>query len=189
MSAFERAVLHGLPIYHAAAREFRQAGPGARARVVYSRRAGRGRVRHQAPFFAHNRKLLADIEQLEHKSRRQDVLVDDELIYAFYDRSAEGHLHGRGVRALVSRRREEERPAGRQARLLFLSRDDLMRHEAAGITTDLFPKRMTMAGIEMALTYHFEPGSPRDGVTLDRAAVRPEPGRCAPLRVARAAAC
>jgi ATP-dependent helicase HrpA len=41
-----------------------------------------------------------------------------------------------------------------------------MRHEAAGITTDLFPKRMTMAGIEMTLTYHFEPGSPRDGVTL-----------------------
>jgi len=51
-------------------------------------------------------------------------------------------------------------------RLLYLSRDDLMRHEAAGITTDLFPKRMTMAGVEMGLTYHFEPGSPRDGVTL-----------------------
>src|SRR5260370_35538608 len=41
-----------------------------------------------------------------------------------------------------------------------------MRHDAAGVTTDLFRKRMTMAGIEMTLTYHFEPGSPRDGVTL-----------------------
>jgi len=41
-----------------------------------------------------------------------------------------------------------------------------MRHEAAGITTDLFPKLMRHAGIEMALTYHFEPGSVRDGVTL-----------------------
>ena len=42
----------------------------------------------RSPFFAHNRKLLADIEQLEHKSRRQDVLVDDELIFAFYDQAA-----------------------------------------------------------------------------------------------------
>ncbi len=41
-----------------------------------------------------------------------------------------------------------------------------MRHEAAGVTTDLFPKGMTMSGIEMSLTYHFEPGAPRDGVTL-----------------------
>ena len=37
------------------------------------------------PFLAHNRKLIGQVEQLEHKSRRQDVLVDDELIYAFYD--------------------------------------------------------------------------------------------------------
>ncbi|MFP3710636.1 DUF3418 domain-containing protein, partial [Paraburkholderia sp. SIMBA_009] len=51
-------------------------------------------------------------------------------------------------------------------RLLYLSRDDLMLHEAAGVTTELFPKRATMAGVEMALTYHFEPGTPRDGVTL-----------------------
>jgi ATP-dependent helicase HrpA len=50
--------------------------------------------------------------------------------------------------------------------LLYLNRDDLMRHEAAGITTDLFPKQMTVAGIPMHLSYHFEPGAARDGVTL-----------------------
>jgi ATP-dependent helicase HrpA len=65
--------------------------------------------------------------------------------------------------------RDEVKKSGQpedKLRLLYLSRDDLMRHEAAGVTTDLFPKRMTMSGVEMALTYHFEPGSPRDGVTL-----------------------
>lgn len=41
-----------------------------------------------------------------------------------------------------------------------------MRHEAQGVTTDYFPKKLKMAGADMAVTYHFEPGAPRDGVTL-----------------------
>ncbi len=136
-----------------------------RARELFIRGAlVDGEFETKLPFFAHNRKLLADIEQLEHKSRRQDVLVDDELIFGFYD-----SLVPKGIYSGASFERwyrDEEKKEGASSRLLFLSRDDLMRHEAAGVTTDLFPKRMTMAGIEMTLTYHFEPGSPRDGVTL-----------------------
>ena len=49
---------------------------------------------------------------------------------------------------------------------LFMSRDELMRHDASGVTNRYFPKTMEMAGISMALNYHFEPGSPRDGLTL-----------------------
>ena len=80
----------------------------SRAREIFIREAlVEGEWDTRLPFFAHNRKLVADIEELEHKSRRQDVLVDDELIYAFYDQLVPaGHLHGRRVRALVSRRRE-----------------------------------------------------------------------------------
>jgi ATP-dependent helicase HrpA len=51
-------------------------------------------------------------------------------------------------------------------KLLFLNREELMRHEAAGVTTELFPKSMNVTGIEMQLSYHFEPGSARDGVTM-----------------------
>lgn len=47
-----------------------------------------------------------------------------------------------------------------------MKRDDLMRHDASGVTVQWYPKSYRAAGIEMALTYHFEPGSPRDGVTL-----------------------
>jgi ATP-dependent helicase HrpA len=50
--------------------------------------------------------------------------------------------------------------------LLRLSKADLMRHEAAGITVDRYPKKMMVGGSELTLTYHFEPGSPKDGVTL-----------------------
>jgi ATP-dependent helicase HrpA len=53
-----------------------------------------------------------------------------------------------------------------EPKLLFLSRDDLMRKQAAGVTTDLYPKQIQQHGVTFALSYHFEPGSPRDGVTL-----------------------
>jgi ATP-dependent helicase HrpA len=163
VAAFERATLHGLTVYARRRVSFGKQDP-ERARELFIRGAlVEGEFETKLPFFAHNRKLLADIEQLEHKSRRQDVLVDDELIFGFYDSLIPKGIYSGA--AFERWYRDEEKGEGRQ-RLLFLSRDDLMRHEAAGVTTDLFPKRMTMAGIEMTLTYHFEPGSPRDGVTL-----------------------
>ncbi|CAH2906861.1 MAG: ATP-dependent helicase HrpA [uncultured Paraburkholderia sp.] len=167
VSAFERAVLYGLPIYHRRRVSFSKQDP-ARARELFIRGAlVEGEFDTKLGFFAHNRKLLADIEQLEHKSRRQDVLVDDELIYGFYDQALPKGIYTDA--AFERWYRDEVKKSGQpedKLCLLYLSRDDLMRHEAAGVTTDLFPKRMTMAGVEMALTYHFEPGSPRDGVTL-----------------------
>ncbi|WP_345810967.1 ATP-dependent RNA helicase HrpA [Paraburkholderia sp. PREW-6R] len=167
VSAYERAVLYGLPIYNRRRVSFGKQDP-ARARELFIRGAlVEGEFETKLAFFAHNRKLLADIEQLEHKSRRQDVLVDDELIYAYYDEALpKGIYTGASFERWY---RDELKKSGQpedKLRLLYLSRDDLMRHEAAGVTTDLFPKRMTMAGVEMTLTYHFEPGSPRDGVTL-----------------------
>jgi len=161
--AFERATLYGLVVYARRRVSFGMQDPKY-ARELFIRGAlVEGEFDTRLPFFAHNRKLVADIEQLEHKSRRQDVLVDDELIYAFYDSLVpEGVWTGAAFERWY--RDEQKKEGGKQ--LLFLSRDDLMRHEAAGVTTDLFPKRMTMSGIEMTLSYHFEPGAPRDGVTL-----------------------
>ncbi|KGW40978.1 ATP-dependent RNA helicase HrpA [Burkholderia pseudomallei] len=167
VAAFERATLYGLTVYHRRRVAFGRQDP-ARARELFIRGAlVDGEFDTKLAFFAHNRKLLADIEQLEHKSRRQDVLVDDELIHAFYDQAIPAGIHTgaafeRWYRDEVSKSGQPED----KLRLLYLSRDDLMRHEAAGVTTELFPKRVTMAGVEMALAYHFEPGSPRDGVTL-----------------------
>jgi ATP-dependent helicase HrpA len=167
VSAYERAVLHGLPVYHRRRVAFGKEDP-KRARELFVRGAlVEGEFDTKLAFFAHNRKLLADIEQLEHKSRRQDVLVDDELIFAFYDHALPQGIHTGA--AFERWYRDEVKKSGQpedKLRLLYLSRDDLMRHEAAGVTTELFPKRTAMAGVDMALTYHFEPGSPRDGVTL-----------------------
>ncbi|WP_338927036.1 ATP-dependent RNA helicase HrpA (plasmid) [Mycetohabitans endofungorum] len=163
--AFERGTLYGLPVYQRRRIAF-GAQDSARARELFIRGAlVDGEFDTRLPFFAHNRRLVAQIEQLEHKSRRQDVLVDDELIYAYYDAAVPAQIH---TGAAFERwyRDEARRRDSDGDKLLFLSREDLMRHEAAGVTTDVFPKRLTMAGVDMALSYHFEPGAVRDGVTL-----------------------
>ncbi|VVE14035.1 ATP-dependent RNA helicase HrpA [Pandoraea anhela] len=161
VTAYERGTLYGLTIYARRRMNFGPRDP-RRAREIFLRSAlVEGEWETKLPFYAHNRKLIADIEQLEHKSRRQDVLVDDELIYAFYDAHVPAGLYDGTSFEHWYRETSKGSP-----KLLYLVRDDLMRHEAAGVTTDLFPKKTAIAGIEMALTYHFEPGSPRDGVTL-----------------------
>ncbi|MGL6155061.1 MAG: ATP-dependent RNA helicase HrpA, partial [Ralstonia mannitolilytica] len=159
--AFERGTLYGLPIYQQRRVHFGPMQP-KEARELFIRRAlVDGEFETRLPFFAHNQRLVREIENLEHKSRRQDVLVDDELIYAFYDSQIPADVYH-----TVSFERWYAEAAKGNPKLLYLNRDDLMRHEAAGITTDLFPKTLPIAGIDMGLTYHFEPGSPRDGVTL-----------------------
>ncbi|HXF47010.1 MAG TPA: ATP-dependent RNA helicase HrpA [Burkholderiaceae bacterium] len=159
--AFERATLYGLVVYSQRRVEFGSKDPRA-AREIFIRAAlVEGEYETQAPFFAHNRGLVREIRELEHKTRRPDVLVDDELIYRFYDALIPADVCSGATFEKWRRTAEEVQP-----KLLFLSRDELMRHDARGVTTELFPKRWEMRGVAMALTYHFEPGSPRDGVTL-----------------------
>ena len=161
VSAYERATLYGLVVYSQRRTDYGKIQP-VEAREIFIRSAlVQGDFETRAPFFAHNQKLIREIENLEHKSRRLDVLVDEELIAAFYDKLLPESIHNTVDFEQWLRKASKDDP-----KVLYLSRDDLMRHEAAGVTTDLFPKVMRTAGIEMSLTYHFEPGAVRDGVTL-----------------------
>ncbi|WP_229518953.1 ATP-dependent RNA helicase HrpA [Massilia rhizosphaerae] len=161
VTASERATLYGIVVYSQRRINYALHNP-AEAREIFIRDAlVGGDYETRSPFFAHNHKLIREIENLEHKSRRLDVLVDDQLIYAFYDKEIPGDVvNGAGFEKWY------KDAARDNPKLLYLNREELMRHEAAGVTTELFPKTMNVTGIEMGLTYHFEPGSPRDGVTL-----------------------
>ncbi len=161
VAAWERSTLYGLIINPKKRVHY---GPMnvAESREVFIRQAlVAGEFNTLAPFFAHNQKLIHDIEALEHKARRPDVLVDEELIFAFYDSRIPPHIHNGA--AFEAWRKEAERD---QPRLLYLQRDDLMRHEAAGITTDQFPPQLLMNNVSYALAYNFAPGKSDDGVTL-----------------------
>ena len=161
VAAFERGTLYGLLLYAGRRVHYGPTDPVESRKIFIRRALVEGDYETRAPFFAHNRRLVREIEQLEHKSRRPDVLVDDELIFAFY-----GSLIPEGIHNGADFERWRREAEVGNPKLLFLKREDLMRHEAAGITTEQFPHQLEMAGRSFALEYHHEPGSPRDGVTL-----------------------
>jgi len=163
--AFERATLYGLVVYSGRRKPFDKVDPQA-AREMFIRQALVAadvlpEWHKRLPFLAANEKLIAKVEELEHKSRRQDVLVDEELIYAFYDQQLPQDItSGRSFEHWY-RQETVKRPE-----LLRLTRDELMRHEAAGITSAAFPRMVRLGGVDCQASYLHEPGDARDGVTV-----------------------
>ncbi|MCB1887304.1 MAG: ATP-dependent RNA helicase HrpA [Rhodocyclaceae bacterium] len=163
--AWESGTMHGLVLYPRRGVRYDAVDPAlCRELLIRDGLIGGeiadGAARRMA-FLQHNRRMVAEVERLEHKSRRPDVLVDEALIFAFYD----AKLPPDAV-DLVSfehwrKQAEREDPKG-----LFLSRDQLMRHEAEGITTDRFPASLIVLGQSLKLSYLHQPGDAEDGVTL-----------------------
>ena len=161
VTALERATLYGIVIYNNRRVDFGKVDPHG-ARDIFLREAlVQGEWETRLPFLAANQKLIAKVEELEHKSRRQDVLVDDELIYAFYDQQVP-----QDVCSGASFERWYKDASRANPELLKLTRDELMRHEAAGITTSAFPKTVRLGGVDCTASYLHEPGDPRDGITV-----------------------
>ena len=162
VTALERATLYGLVVYNGRRVNFGRVDP-VTAREIFIREAlVAGNWDTKLPFLAANLKLISQVQDLEHKARRQDVLVDEELIYAFYDQQLPAD-----VCSGASCESWYQHEIKKQAELLLLTRDELMRHEAAGITTQSFPKTLRLGGVDCLATYLHEPGDARDGVTVD----------------------
>jgi ATP-dependent helicase HrpA len=161
VNALERATLYGIVIYSGRRVNYGRVDlVGAREIFIREALVG-GQWETKLPFLAANHKLIKQVEDLEHMARRQDVLVDDELIYAFYDQQLPADVcSGFSFEAWY---REASRI---HPKLLLLTKEELMRHEAAGITTQSFPKTIRLGGVDCAATYLHEPGDPKDGLTV-----------------------
>ena len=163
--AWERGTLYGLVIYPRRGVAYRDIDP-ALCRELFIREGlvqgeiAEGPARAMA-FLAHNQRLVAEIERLEHKSRRPDVLVDETLIEAFYDSKLPAEVCD--LAGLEAWRKQAEKA---EPKLLHLSREQLMRHDAEGVTTDRFPPTLEVLGQKLKLAYLHQPGEADDGVTL-----------------------
>jgi ATP-dependent helicase HrpA len=159
--ALERATLYGLVIYSGRRVPFARADLQGARDIFLREGLVAGQWETKLPFLAANQKLVKQVEELEHKSRRQDVLVDEELIYAFYEQQVPRDVYSGATFERWYREASRGKPD-----LLKLTRDELMRHEAAGITSNAFPKIVKLGGVDCAATYLHEPGDPRDGLTV-----------------------
>lgn len=162
VAAYEQVTLYGLVVVPKRRVHYGPIDPAVSREIFIRSALAAGEFDTRAPFFEHNRKLLLEIEDLEHKSRRNDVLVDEHRLFEFYSERIPDGIHN-GV-AFEKWRREAEK---QNPRLLFLAKEDLMRHEAESVTVERFPDEMLADDAKLALTYRFEPEHVMDGVTVE----------------------
>lgn len=163
VAAYERATLYGLVVYSGRRVPYARLDMRA-ARQIFIREA----LVHldwesSLKFLSANQKLIDEIEQMEHKSRRQDVLVDDELIYAFYDEWIPEDVYSGQTLEKWYKAQEALDPAHPP---LHMSKSTLMRHEAKGVTYQSFPPTLRMGGVDCKVEYLHEPGATRDGMSV-----------------------
>ncbi|MBQ1014868.1 ATP-dependent RNA helicase HrpA, partial [Micromonospora sp. M51] len=160
--AYEKVTLYGVPLVSSRKVNFGRIDPTL-SRELFIRHAlveGDWQTHHQ--FWAENKRLLAEIEELESRARRRDILVDDETIFGFYDQRIPADVSsGRHFDSWWKKTRRE-RPD-----LLTFTRDLLINDGRAGVAEDDYPDAWKTDGVSLPLTYRFEPGTPDEGVTVD----------------------
>jgi ATP-dependent helicase HrpA len=160
--AYEKVTLYGIPLATARKVNFGRIDP-VLSRELFIRHAlveGDWQTHHG--FFADNRALLEQIEELEHRARRRDILVDDETLFTFYDQRIPAEVvSGRHFDAWWKRTRRE------QPELLTFDREMLVNQGRGAVDEADYPDAWHSDGLALPLTYRFEPGTPVDGVTVD----------------------
>ncbi|MEV8031363.1 ATP-dependent RNA helicase HrpA [Streptomyces sp. NPDC086182] len=159
--AYEKVTLYGVPIVAQRKVNYGRIDPEA-SRELFIRNAlveGDWRTHHK--FFADNRKLLTEVEELEHRARRRDILVDDETLYDFYDQRVPEHVvSGAHFDSWWKHKRHEE------PELLDFERSMLINDRAGQVTKDDYPDSWRQGPLKFRVTYQFEPGADADGVTV-----------------------
>ncbi|WP_326659675.1 ATP-dependent RNA helicase HrpA [Streptomyces sp. NBC_00385] len=159
--AYERVTLYGVPIVAQRKVNFGRIDQEA-SRDLFIRNAlveGDWRTHHQ--FFHDNRKLLGEVEELEHRARRRDILVDDETLFDFYDQRIPEHVvSGAHFDSWWKHKRKDEPDA------LDFERSMLINEKAGAVTKDDYPDSWRQGKLKFRVTYQFEPGADADGVTV-----------------------
>ncbi len=170
---YEKITLYGLTIVEKKSVSYSHIDPTQcrevfiRAALVegqYDQHPKRKSLRNKNPetdFFAHQLHLLSELETLESKARRRDIVVDEQVIFDFYHERIPAHVVNLAGFEAWRKKAEQANP-----KLLFLTREILMRHGAGDITQAQFPNELEWRGMVFPLSYHFEPNHAFDGVSI-----------------------
>ncbi|WP_378732086.1 ATP-dependent RNA helicase HrpA [Nocardia brasiliensis] len=160
-SAYERVTLYGIPLVTGRQVDYGRIDP-VLSRELFIRHAlvqGEWQTRHE--FFHRNRELIDDVADLEHRARRRDILVDDEVLFEFYDKRLPADIVS--VRHFDSWWKSARR---KDPALLDFSTSTVVNENAAALDPAAFPDAWRQGELSFPLTYQFEPGNEEDGVTV-----------------------
>ncbi|MFJ9743078.1 ATP-dependent RNA helicase HrpA [Streptomyces sp. NPDC101166] len=159
--AYEKVTLYGVPIVAQRKVNYGRVDPET-SRELFIRNAlveGDWRTHHK--FYADNRKLLSEVEELEHRARRRDIVVDDDTLFDFYDQRVPEHVvSGAHFDSWWKHKRHE------QPDFLDFEREMLIRESAEAVTRADYPDSWRQGQLKFRVTYQFEPGADADGVTV-----------------------
>ncbi|MFD5740081.1 ATP-dependent RNA helicase HrpA [Streptomyces massasporeus] len=159
--AYEKVTLYGVPIVAQRKVNYGRIDPEI-SRELFIRNAlveGDWRTHHK--FFSDNRRLLTEVEELEHRARRRDILVDDETLYDFYDQRIPEHVvSGAHFDSWWKHKRHE------QPDFLDFEREMLINEKAGEVSKADYPDSWRQGDLKFRVTYQFEPGADADGVTV-----------------------
>ena len=160
VTAFERVTLYGITIVPKRRVHYGVINPQESREIFIRQALVAGDYATQSKFIQQNQLLIKEVQELEHKARKRDVLVSDEAIFAFYDALIpQDIVNGAGFEQW---RREAEQ---KNAAHLLLTREYLMRHAAEDITEAQFPDSLHAGEFDVPLKYRFDPGHALDGIT------------------------
>ena len=161
VTAYERVTLYGLTLVPRRSVHYGPINP-VEAREIFIRRAlVEGDFQTSAKFFVQNQVVIKEVQALEHKARKRDVLVDEHTLFAFFNALVPPDIHNGAAFEQWRTQAEQQNP-----RLLYLTREYLMRHAAMDITEAQFPETLSAGEVTYKLRYRFEPAHPLDGVTV-----------------------
>lgn len=115
----------------------------------------------KADFFQQNLCLLEEVEDLEHKSRKRDIVVDEETLFGYYDKLIPAEVNN----GVDFDKWYQSLSKDQRARLIF-DKQSLMQHEAKEVTENAYPDRFDFGVFQLPLSYHFDPAASDDGVTM-----------------------
>ena len=162
VDATEKSLLYGLVVNPGKTVHFGGIDPDQSRKIFIRQGLVEQGYESNGLFWKHNLKLIQEIEMLEHKTRRQDILINDDVLYQFYDeRIDEKIVNGAGFE---SWRKEKEK---NNSEYLFLTKTFLMQREALQVDEIQYPEKKSLQHLELHFRYHFQPGHPRDGLSVE----------------------
>ncbi|MEJ6655453.1 MAG: DUF3418 domain-containing protein, partial [Pseudomonas sp.] len=159
--AFEQVTLYGMIIVPRRKVHFGAIDPMVSRELFIRHALVEGQWHGRAAFNQANKTMLEELDALEAKARKRDILVDDETLFRFFDERIPAEIY-----QLASFERWLKRISHEQPKLLHMTREDLLQREANEVSAEQYPDTLRWQRVALPLSYHFEPGHPADGVTL-----------------------
>ena len=160
VSASEKLTVYGLILISHRKVNYGRIDPVMSRQIFIRSALVQGDFRTREKFYQHNMQLMQQVQLMEEKTRRRDIMQDEQSLYEFYDQRIPTHVYSQPAFEKWWRQQKKNRPD-----MLNISIEDLIQPGCNNIQVDAWPDHLSVQGFAVPLSYHFAPGDQDDGVT------------------------